>query len=72
LIKVENFEEQAGKGIQALVAEVVYKIGSRDFVLHTNFETDIKVLIVKLNLKNTVVYITIDEVYYGNIFHESV
>jgi cation transport ATPase len=30
LIKVENFEEQIGKGIQALVAEVVYKIGSRD------------------------------------------
>jgi cation transport ATPase len=40
LIKVENFEEQAGKGIQALVAGSSIKIGSRDFVLHTHFETD--------------------------------
>ncbi|OUD37162.1 heavy metal translocating P-type ATPase metal-binding domain-containing protein [Flavobacterium sp. FPG59] len=65
LIKVENFEEQAGKGIQAQVAGSNIKIGSRDFVLHTNLETDNKGFDSEVELENTVVYITIDEVYYG-------
>jgi Cu+-exporting ATPase len=65
LIKVENFEEQAGKGIQAQVAGSHIEIGSRDFVLHTNLETDNKGFDSEVELENTVVYITIDEVYYG-------
>ncbi len=65
LIKVENFEEQAGKGIQAQVAGSSIKIGSRDFVLHTNLETDNKGFDSEVELENTVVYITINEVYYG-------
>ncbi len=65
LIKVENFEEQAGKGILAQVAGSNIKIGSRDFVLHTNFETDKKGFASEVELENTVVYITINEVYYG-------
>ena len=65
LIRVENFEEQAGKGIQAQVAGSSIKIGSRDFVLYTLLETDNKGFDNEVEHENTVVYITINEVYYG-------
>jgi Cu+-exporting ATPase len=71
LIKVENFEEQAGKGIQARCWSSI-KIGSRDFVLHTNLETDNKVLVVKLNLKILLYTLLLTKFIMEIYLHESV
>ena len=57
-IEIDNIEEISGKGLQAIVSDKVYKIGSLELVSDNAYE-------IKINILETVVYIGVDNEVYG-------
>jgi Cu+-exporting ATPase len=54
-LKIDNFQEITGKGIQANINEIKVKVGSADFVGKSE----------ENNIQQTSVHIKIDEIYFG-------
>ena len=63
-IKLDDFEEITGKGIQAIYQEVAIKLGSASFC-KTDAES------IQTDIKNTAVHITIGTEYYGAYIFEN-